>query len=528
MQLIATADLMRGFDRAAITRLRIPGLVLMENAGRAFVGELERACGPFAGKQTVVVCGKGNNGGDGFVIARHIANRGGEVLVLLLASKRSVAGDAKTNLEAVIRMSRMRGAGIRFAVHTGGGGKPPLPGTPDIVVDAIFGTGFSGDMGSRERGIVAWINGSGAFVASVDIPSGVDATSGTAGNAAVKADLTVAMGLAKIGHYIGRGCDASGTVRIADIGVPPALYRAGRTPVFRILREDVAAILPARARNAHKYSAGKVLVIAGSRAFTGAPILTSEAALRSGAGAVVLAFPASIHQVLARRLTEVLLAPVPDTPEGTFGPGSLAAIRSRCAWADAVALGPGLGRNEETMAFVRELLAAVDKPFVVDADALFALKGYSSLLRKRKSPAVLTPHTGEFAALTGRDAVDAETFRVDAAREAARRFGCVMVLKGAPTVCAAPGGAVTINSTGNPGMATIGSGDVLTGVIAGFIAQGMPAERAACAGVFVHGLAGDIAAARFGVPGMLATDIGSSVAGAIAAAAGGSPLNPPR
>ncbi len=527
MQLIATADLMRGFDRTAITRLRIPGLVLMENAGRAFVEELEREAGTLRGKQTVVVCGKGNNGGDGFVIARHIANRGGDVLVLLLASTRSVAGDAKTNLEAVLQMSRMRGAMIHFAQHAGKG-KPPLPGAPDIVVDALFGTGFSGDLAAREREIVSWINGSGAFVASVDIPSGVDASSGTVGNAAVQANLTVAMGLAKIGHYVGQGCDASGAVRIADIGVPPALYRAGRTPVFRMLIDDVASILPSRPRNAHKYSAGKVLVIAGSRAFTGAPILTSEAALRSGAGAVVLAFPASIHQVLARRLTEVIMAPVTETPAGTLGPEALPEIRARCQWADAVALGPGLSRDEATMAFVRELLSTVHKPFVVDADALFALKGHSSILKRRKSPAVLTPHTGEFAVLTGGDAREADTFRIAAAHGAARHFGSVVVLKGAPTVTASPGGSVMINSTGNPGMATIGSGDVLTGIIAGFIAQGIPAERAACAGVFAHGLAGDIAAGRFGMRSMVATDIGSSIAGAISHIATGSPLHPAR
>jgi len=514
MQLLATADLMREFDRTAITALGIPGLVLMENAGRAFVDELERTAGALNAKKIIVVCGKGNNGGDGFVIARHIANRGGDVLVALLAGRRSVRGDAKINLDAVVRMSRLRSSGVRIAEFTGRG-VPGLPGRPDIVVDAIFGTGFSGNLAGRELAAVSWINNSAAFVASVDIPSGVDATTGTVGNAAVKANLTVAMGLAKIGHYVGQGCDRSGDVRVADISIPPALLRAGRDPVFRVRGDDVASLLPSRPRNAHKYSAGKVLVVAGSRSFTGAPLMTAQAALRSGAGAVVLAFPASIHQVLARRLTEVIMVPVIETGGGSIGLGALPDLRDRGGWADAIALGPGLSRDEETMALVRELLRTVDKPFVVDADALFALKEHTSILRKRTAPVILTPHAGEFASLAGGDAADADMFRVTAAREAARRFASVVVLKGAPTVTADPGGAAYVNSTGNPGMATIGSGDVLTGLIGGIMAQGMPPDCAAYAGVFIHGLAGDIAADRLGMRSLFATDIAVSIPAAL-------------
>jgi hydroxyethylthiazole kinase-like uncharacterized protein yjeF len=514
MQLLATADLMRGFDRTAIISLGIPGLLLMENAGRAFVDELERSAGELRGKNTVVLCGKGNNGGDGFVIARHIANRGGEVLVVLLAGRRSVKGDARTNLDVAVRMSRLRSSGLRIMEFTGKG-RLTLPGKPDYVVDAIFGTGFSGDLKGSALEAVSWINGSRAFVASVDIPSGVDASTGVVGNAAVKADLTVAMGLAKIGHYVGQGCDMSGSVRVADISIPPALLNAVRDPVYRIRGEDMASVLPSRPRNAHKYSAGKVLVIAGSRSFTGAPVMTAHAALRSGAGAVVLAFPASIHQSLARRLTEVIMAPVSETPSGSLGLQALPEVQARAGWADAVALGPGLSRDEETMAFVREILRTVEKPFVVDADALFALKGHTSLLRKRTAPVILTPHTGEFAALTGGEAGEAEMFRVSAARDAARRFSSVVVLKGAPTVTADRDGTAYVNSTGNPGMATIGSGDVLTGLIAGLVAQGTPPERAAYAGVFIHGLAGDIAAERFGMRSLMATDIGGSIASAL-------------
>jgi len=526
MQMLATAQLMRGFDRAAMTTAGIPGLLLMENAGRSFVDILERITGTLAGKKTVVVCGKGNNGGDGFVIARHIANRGGEVHVILLGGRRSVRGDAKINLDIVLRMGRIRESGVHVAELPAGRG-PKFPPGADIVVDAIFGTGFSGDVAGRELAAITWINGCGAFVSSVDIPSGVDASTGMVGNAAVKANLTVAMGLAKIGHYVGEGCDRSGAVHVGDISLPPRLLRGGGDAVYRVLSEDVARMLPSRPRTAHKYSAGKVLVVAGSRAFIGAPLMTAGAALRSGAGAVVLAFPSSIQPAIARRVTEVIMAPIRESGAGAFGPDSVAGVLERAAWADAVALGPGISRDEETIAFVRELLLKLDKPVVVDADALFALSGEASLLKKKTSPVILTPHTGEFAALAGGTAADAERFRVSAARDAARLFGAVLVLKGAPTVTAAPGGIAYVNSTGNPGMATIGSGDVLTGLIAGFAGQGIPAPLAACAGVFVHGLAGDLAAERFGRRSMLATDIAACIPSALSGISlpGNSPSN---
>jgi ADP-dependent NAD(P)H-hydrate dehydratase / NAD(P)H-hydrate epimerase len=518
MQLLATADIMRGLDRRAIDTVGVPGLVLMENAGRAFVDELETATGPVGGRHAVIVCGKGNNGGDGFVIARHLANRGGEVTVLLLSAPGAVRGDAKTNLDALLGMSRLRSSRVRIGGWTGKV-RTPLPGSPGIVVDAIFGTGFSGNIAGKEREAVAWINAageSGAFVASVDIPSGVDASTGSVGNAAVKANLTVTMGLAKIGHYVGRGCDASGRVRVVDISIPASLFAAApREAVYRILAEDVLHVLPSRPRNAHKYSAGKVLVVAGSRSFTGAPVMTAGAALRAGAGAVVLAAPASVQKVLARKLTEVILASLEETASGSIAMAALPQVQSRGAWADALAIGPGLSRDEETMEFVRALIRSVDKPLVIDADALFALQGQTSILKGRSSPVILTPHTGEFASLAGGDAREADALRVSAARAAARRFASVVVLKGAPTVTAVPGGTVYVNSTGNPGMATIGSGDVLTGIIAGLAAQGMKPGQSAYAGVFIHGLAGDRGASRYGERSLIATDIGDAISGAI-------------
>ncbi|HTO93877.1 MAG TPA: NAD(P)H-hydrate dehydratase, partial [Bacteroidota bacterium] len=398
-----------------------------------------------------------------------------------------------------------------------------FPRRADVIVDAIFGTGFTGDARGLTRDAILRMNDAEGYVAAVDIPSGVDASTGGAGLAAVRADLTVAMGLAKIGHYLGRGAELSGLVRVADIGIPPSLMRVKRGGVFRVGPGDAATVLPPRPRNAHKYSAGSVLVIGGSRAFSGAPMMTAQAALRAGAGSVVLAFPASLRTVIARRLTEVILAPLPETPAGTLGSGALPDALARVARADAVAIGPGLSRDQETVRFVREFLARAEVPAVVDADALFALKGMKPAAFGAEHGRILTPHTGEFSALTGVDAADADALRVARACEAARTLRSIIVLKGAPTVTASPGGTVYVNSTGNPGMATVGSGDVLTGVIAGMLAQGAPAEAAAWGGVFVHGRAGDIARDRYGMRGLIATDIGEAVAIALA---GLSPVAP--
>ena len=506
MQLLAGAEVMQGFDRAAIRSVRIPGLVLMENAGRAFVEELARRVEPLAGRRVAVVCGRGNNGGDGFVIARHLANRGCDVRTLLLAGKSPVTGDARANLDALRGMTALRGSGVRFAeVRTAralSAGRDAV-----IIVDAILGTGFSGEVRGLYRDAIDWINRQGSFVASVDIPSGVDASTGEVQGAAVRAHLTVTMGLAKIGHYVGAGADMSGEVRVADISIPPALLRPGKDPAFRVQGIDVQRLLPVRPRTAHKYSVGKVLVIGGSRNFTGAPLLTAQAALRSGAGAVVLAIPQSIHTALARRLTEVIIAPQEETAGGSFALSAASALLERAAWADAVAIGPGLSRDDETMALVRQLARAIKKPLIVDADALFALAGETRALKKRTSDTILTPHTGEFGALAGMSAAEAEKRRVRAVREMAKEWKCIVALKGAPTVTAGPDGTVYVNPTGNPGMATIGSGDVLTGIVAGLRAQGIEGAAAAWSGVFLHGLAGDLASARLGERGMLATDI---------------------
>jgi hydroxyethylthiazole kinase-like uncharacterized protein yjeF len=305
MQFLATAEQMQAFDRAAIRDAGIPALLLMENAGRAFVEALARKAGALQGQHVLVLCGGGNNGGDGFVIARHLANRGCRVHVVLLGRAATIKGDAKINLDIVSRLRGIRGTGLRFTTLASRAGITRL-GSPDIIVDAIFGTGFSGAVRGHYRDVIAWVNSHHAFVAAVDIPSGVNATNGAVSGEAIRARLTVTMASAKIGHFVGPGCDCSGEVEVADISIPPALIRPGKDSTFRISAPDVREVLPRRARTAHKYSVGKVLVVGGSRRFTGAPLMTAAAALRSGAGAVILGVPKSVHDVVARRVEELM------------------------------------------------------------------------------------------------------------------------------------------------------------------------------------------------------------------------------
>jgi NAD(P)H-hydrate epimerase len=504
--MLATSDQMREFDRIAIERYAIPGLLLMENAGRAFVDELENRVGDLASKSVVVVCGKGNNGGDGFVIARHLLNRGASVHVVLLCKRREVRGDAKTSLDVLYKMIAGHSDALRVAEVSSARGLGRLP-TSDIVIDAIFGTGFSGRVKGLPHRAIEWVNKQRGYVAAVDIPSGVTVSTGIVENLAVKAHLTVTMGLAKIGQYVGSGREHSSDVAVADIGMPRVVLQPSRRQVYRVLGADVAGSLPKRPLTAHKYSVGKIFVLAGSRGLTGAPYMTSQAAMRSGAGGVVLGVPKSIYAPLIRKLTEVMLTPLEETAEGTVALASIDTINERIEWADVVVIGPGLSRNVETRKLVLRLVPTILRPLVIDADGLNCVAEDISVLRRRKHKTILTPHVGELSRLIRRHGEEIELNRVPVAAEAADVLNSIVVLKGSPTVTGTPSGPTYLNSTGNPGMATAGSGDVLTGIIAGLLGQGMTAESAAYAGAFIHGLAGDISAQKVGERSLMALDI---------------------
>jgi NAD(P)H-hydrate epimerase len=438
------------------------------------------------------------------------------VEVVLLGSPSGLKGDARTNFRTLQAFARRTPDRLTVRPVRSAAALRSIP-APDVVVDAILGTGFAGEVKGLAAAAIEWINRRKCFVLAVDIPSGVDASTGRTGGPAVRADQTVTLAAAKIGHFVGEGCDLSGRVEVKEIGIPDFVMRAPRGPVLRPRADDVRILLPARKRTAHKYSAGKVLVIAGARSFTGAPALAAESALRTGSGAVILGVPVSAHRIVARKVAEAIVQPLDETAAGTIGRGGLDWVRERLAWADAVAIGPGMGRDEETDALILETVLSAPCPVVLDADGLTAFAPRAHFLRKRKHPTVLTPHAGELGRMLGIPSPAIETDRIHYARVAAQRFASTVVLKGAPTVTAGPGGRVVVNATGNPGMATIGSGDVLTGIIAGLIAQGMAPSEAGWAGAYVHGFAGDLARDRYGIRGLLASDILSNIPGALMA-----------
>ena len=506
MQPLATADQIQGFDRATISGLGIPGILLMENAGRACVDELERRTPRMSGKHATVLCGKGNNGGDGYVIARHLLNRSCSVDVVLLCRKREVQGDAKANLDTLMRLVKVWKGKLRVLQLATTASLSRLRHS-DIIVDAVFGTGFKGKASGIYLQAIRWMNRQKSFVLSVDISSGTDASSGVVEGEAVRAQLTVTMGLAKVGHYVGAGREHSGDVVVADISIPKPIMEEGSVSTFLVTADDVRAVLPRRPLTAHKYSVGKVFVVAGSRRFTGAPFMCAQAAMRMGAGAVILGTPKSLQPILARKFTEVMIAPLEETSDGAIAWAALESIRERVAWADVIIAGPGLSRDPETERLVRQLVTETEKPLVLDADALFMVAGNSGILRKRNQPTIITPHTGELSAITGDKASQIEMFRVEAGRAAAKSLHSIVCLKGSPTVTGVPDGRAFLNSTGNPGMATIGSGDVLTGMIGSLLGQGVSPAEAAFGGVFLHGLAGDLAASDLGQRSVMAMDI---------------------
>ena len=497
---LVTASEMRELDRRAIEEFGIPGLVLMENAGRQVAEVVKEMLGGAAGKRVAVFAGKGNNGGDGLVAARHLFNAGAAVKVYLLADPGEITGDALTNLKIWQKM----GQPVEAAVETS---LPDLLKNEDLIVDAIFGTGFRGVPREPAAGIIKAINASGKPVVAVDIPSGLEADTGLARGACVRAARTVTFGLPKLGLVQEPGASYAGRLHVAEISIPAFLLKAGNLKRCLLSREVVGSWLLPRPRAVHKGECGRVLVVAGSRGMAGAACLAAEGAARSGVGLVTLAVPEGLLDVVAAKVTEVITAGLPATSRQTLSKEAGEAVLALAERADVVALGPGVTTHPETAACVQELLPRLPVPCVLDADGLNCFAGRTEVFRQTRFPLVLTPHPGELARLTGHSTAAIQQDRVGVAEKAAKEWGAVVLLKGAASVISSPGGFVYINPTGNPGMATGGSGDILTGIVAGLLAQGLDPLRAAAAGAFLHGLAGDLAASRRGMRGMLAGDI---------------------
>ncbi len=502
--ILVTAAQMQALDRRTMTEGRIAGLTLMENAGAAVVAALERRFGSLAGTAVLILCGKGNNGGDGFVVARRLRRTRARVNVILAADAKQLTGDARTMYRRFVQ------AAGHSALHVSPSSERMrnLLQTSQVVVDALLGTGLSAPVTGAYLAAIQAINDSARPVAAVDLPSGLHADTGAVLGDAVRATLTITFGLPKIGLYVGEGIDHAGCIEVADIGIPPEYAQAVEGRLSLITPEHVQRALPPRRPASHKGTFGHVAVIAGSVGKTGAAALTAKAALRAGSGLVTVATPASAHATLEAKLLEVMTTPMPETNAQTLSMDGLEGLLAFADARSAVAIGPGLTTHPETVGLVRALVPRLQKPCVIDADALNAFHGHAAQLADAKVPLVLTPHPGEMARLVGgASSHSINTDRVGVASRFARDHQVVVALKGARTVVAHPNGAVAICPTGNPGMATAGTGDALTGIIASLLAQDRSAWEAACAGTYAHGLAGDLAAAAVGQAGMTASDL---------------------
>jgi NAD(P)H-hydrate epimerase len=499
---LVTAKQMQAIDSEAIEGIGIPGLELMEKAGEG-TAEYAKALlgGHVRAKRVMIFCGKGNNGGDGSVIGRYLHTWGASVELYLFGTTGDIKGDALTNYKQVAELN------LPVVELLSEESIPDMAGK-DMLIDAIFGTGIEGDI----RGIIAScierMNSSGVPILAVDAPSGLNCDTGEISSPCVNAAATATMALPKIGQFLYPGRGHVGKLIIVDIGVPQDLIEQADVSTFLIDEEYVRATLPRRELTAHKGACGKLFILAGSRGYTGAACMAAESSIRSGVGLCFLGIPSSLNEICEIKLTEVMTRPLPELKKrkclALRGKGE---IRKHLRTATASIIGPGLGLHHETKELIRRIVSEIELPTLIDADGLNAFEGAADDFSNCKAPLVITPHPGELSRLLSIDTDDIVSDRMSFARTAADRFKCVVLLKGAPTFVSEPSGRVYVNPTGNAGMATGGTGDVLSGIIGALLAQGLAPLEAACCGAYIHGLAADIAEEVTGQMAMIPTDI---------------------
>jgi hydroxyethylthiazole kinase-like uncharacterized protein yjeF len=492
---ILTAKQMQGVDKEAIEKLGIIGAILMENAGIQITNAILETFPRIKEERIVIVAGKGNNGGDGFVVARHLFNRGCAPVVLLLASKKELKGDAALNAGISYRIG-LDIKEITSSRHWAANKRILSKAT--VIVDAIFGTGLTSPAKGIYAMVIGDINKTRAFKVAVDIPSGLSSDTFAIIGPCVKADLTVSLAAAKIAHVFPPAEDCVGELKIGDISVPPDLLENEKFKLEMVEKERIRPYFERRRKATHKGTYGHLLMLSGSIGKTGAAVMAGKAALKMGAGLVTAAVPKSCLPIVARSMMELMTEPLPETDRGTLSEDALPEILRLLEEKDALMLGPGISTQESTARLVLSLLPKLKTPVVLDADALNILASGPALLKELIKPAVVTPHPGEFARMTGLSTKEVLDRRLDLVPRFAKKFGVYVVLKGYRTLTATPEGMTYINPTGNPGMATAGSGDVLSGMIASMIIQEKNILDAILAAVYVHGLSGDIGAARLG------------------------------
>ena len=502
---------MREADRRTIDDIGIPSLVLMENAGRQAVAAMEAMYSDLLERQVAVLCGRGNNGGDGFVVARTLAQRGIDVTVFLLGTVQDVRGDARTNLEilgrlsiTVIELADSQAWELHFSEFT----------NCTLVVDAIFGTGLNAPVTGLIESVIADVNASGIPVVSMDVPSGLSADSVEPTGPCIDANLTVTLAAPKLPLVLPPAETHAGDIVIADIGIPNEIIEGVEGPRIDMLtRGSMRELISPRAPDSHKGDYGRVLIIAGSRGKTGAAHLAGVGALRSGAGLVTVATPSDCLPIVAALGSEYMTEPLRETGDGIEGDE---VDRILDLARDVIAIGPGLGQAACTQEFIRQVVDRATAPLVVDADGLNAFAGDPDRLSGREGrDVIITPHPGEMARLVHMSSDEVQASRLEIARNFAVAHHVYVILKGHRTLIATPDEKVFINPTGNPGMATGGTGDVLTGMIAGWLAQLLDAEAACKLAVYLHGMAGDLAEAKEGEVGMTSADLAGHIGAAI-------------
>lgn len=501
--LVVSAEQMREMDRLTIQKYEMPSLVLMERAGEGITRAILENFAKAAKRGVLIVCGKGNNGGDGFVVARLLKKKRIPCEVALLARQQELSPDAAHNLKLFLKL---KGKVVEITADKLSLLQQRMHGK-GLLVDAILGTGMKNDVGGLFAEAITLMNAAGLPIVAVDIPSGLDADRGTPLGVSIQAEMTVSLGYAKLGQVIYPGIDYVGELVVADIGIDARALEAVAPKTELLVAEQITPLVPRREADTHKGTYGHLVVMAGSRGKTGAAILACRAAMRTGAGLVTLAAPRALNNIFAAQLVEVMTELLPDNGHDEMEALTDDDWHRLLARKSALLFGPGIGVTDTTRNTMRWLLRNLAMPWVIDADGLNNLALEIERLRHAKTPPILTPHPGEMARLLGTDNAAVNKNRVDAARGFAVKHRCHLVLKGARTVIATPDGKVFINPTGNPGMASGGMGDVLAGIIAALLGQGLPAEDAMKLGVYLHGFVGDRVAAARGQIGLIASDI---------------------
>lgn len=500
---ISLVDEMRNIDEKSINTYGVPELLPMENAARVTATAMENLIGDLNGKNICILAGSGNNGGDALASARHLLNRGAKVKIFLVGNLAHLTKSTAIQRDIALKMD--------LEVQTVDGERAidrlqvVLKRFTDGIVDGILGTGFFGELRENTKKIILAVNAAAKPTVSIDVPSGVEADTGKA-DCAVFADVTVALGLPKIGHFLAPGARHAGKVLVDGIGLPAQLLCADTIKQTLIDHDSAKTMLPGRDFAAHKGMCGRVLVVAGSRGMTGAACLAAQAALKVGAGIVTLAIAESLHGIMEAKLTEIMTRPLPETENGIIGGDrAMGSILELADAHDTILVGPGLGRHRDTMELLRNALPNIDKQIVIDADGIFAFKKHRELLKNFKRPPILTPHLGEMATFLDTTVDEIRASLVATARETAKQYRATFVVKSECTIVAFPDGEIFFASTGNAGMATAGCGDVLAGTIAG-LAKEAKEPFAPVLGVHIHGTAGDAAFAEKG-EGLIASDI---------------------